>query len=234
MPAGYPYTEAERSFIIEHYRNGMTTEDIAKYLGKTAQSVKKWAAYHRNKGVNIKSKIALPGERREHFCKMRRCTVVKEKLESGKWKVVEYKDHLNRRSNAKPVGYERHAKSGAIWRKTESGWDYIKKPKSEHKAKQNALPVGAIQRRTFRGIEREFEKQTSGQWKIVPIQFVSKVDRKPAVKSELPKKTLERKSEPKKSYDPTKNPDKVKIPVQEGGHYVRIDAKTLVYRKHTA
>lgn len=133
--------------------------------------------------------------------------------------------------------------SGQVMRKikTEKGWELIKKVKVKSEPKppkprkdrySNSQPIGTKSIRQKDGEPREYIKISDKQWKLIPKEPSFRKPKTIKTKMPTPRKAVDPKKP--KSFDLTKNPDEVKVPVTEGGQWVRLDAKTLVYRKNAS
>lgn len=191
---------------------------------------------------SVLPKKAQVGERRRNWAKERNVWVTREKLPNGKWKYLfsESADGSSLRAKEKPVGSITYRTNGRIYEKTETGWQFRGMQQGKERAQNMGRPPkfkpGEItKRKTKNGVVREFRKREDGKWDLMPMQFISKITRTPQNKTDMPKRNTNLiKDKAKRSYDPAKNPDKMKIKKEEGGQWVRINDKTIVYRTNIA
>lgn len=213
------YTPEKIDYIKAHYNVDMSTADIATALGIQASSLRQWVMRHRALGVGIVAKKAFPGERRVHYCGERERYVVREKQADGSWKFIEYSGEKRPRkakckaqsaaqqARALAIGTKRIRKGGVEFEKTAAGWRPVQKPAVPR------MPKPAAAR-----LPRQEPQPKAPSRKAAA-----------SVKARAPKAKTGR-----AAYVNDSNPGAIKIKKDEGGHYVRIDARTLVYRKATA
>lgn len=247
---GRGYSEEQKALIIANYGK-IPTSEIASKTGLTVRNIVKWMATQRKVDPSISIRTAKVGEIRRNWSKTHRAFVLKQKQANGKWKHIGYEGHEDKKGgyiSALPIGSVRECKGGKKRIKTEKGWRYVKKPESEKKKAGGIRPkiykAGDKVIRKHAGQMREFIRQEDMRWKIVPIQFISKVTREPkeplipnigkVVKSNktLPRNDPQR---PKNSLDASKNPKEVKImsdaeKIAVGYRYIQVDHKTRVLR----
>lgn len=234
------YTEEESNFILAHYKVDMTASEIGRQIGRSRSCIQKFIHLRKQNAEKGMQQLAKVGEIRTFLVSDGRRRITREKQSDGTWKHIKSEVLKAAPGRGMPVGSVKTLSNGRQRIKTEQGWRYAPKPDHE-KLKPGGIrppkfkPGEITKRKTKNGVVREFRKREDGRWDLMPMQFVSKITRTPQNKTDMPKRNTNlTKDKAKRSYDPTKNPDKMKIKKEEGGQWVRINDKTIVYRTNIA